>query len=99
MRSCPQDAVGWQPNHVTHAFGFKELVDLLIGEGRVRARIAPLHLYLVLAMPKTAEPWSLTSLRERLIKIGAKVVSHGRYATFQMAEVVVPRQKFRKSWR
>jgi hypothetical protein len=26
-----------------------------------------------LAMPKTAEPWSLTSLREKLIKIGAKV--------------------------
>ncbi len=31
-----------------------------------------------LAMPKTAEPRSLTSLREKLIKIGAKVVSHGR---------------------
>jgi hypothetical protein len=29
----------------------------------------------------------LTSLREKLIKIGAKVVSHGRYVTFQMAEV------------
>src|ERR1700730_15073267 len=37
-----------------------------------------------LAMPKTAEPWSLTSMREKLIKIGAKVVSHGRYVTFQM---------------
>ena len=44
-----------------------------------------------LAMPKTAEPWSLTSLREKLIKIGAKVVSHGRYVTFQMTEVAVPR--------
>jgi len=43
-----------------------------------------------LAMPKTAEPWSLTSLREKLIKIGAKVVSHGRYVTFQLAEVAVP---------
>ena len=30
-----------------------------------------------LAMPKAAEPWSLTSLREKLIKLGAKVVSHG----------------------
>jgi hypothetical protein len=40
-----------------------------------------------LAMPKTAEPWSLTSLRQKLIKIGAQVVSHGRYVTFQMAEV------------
>jgi hypothetical protein len=47
-----------------------------------------------LAMPKTAEPWSLTSLREKLIKIGAKVVSHGRYVTFQIAEVAVPRQMF-----
>jgi hypothetical protein len=47
-----------------------------------------------LAMPKTADPWSLTSLREKLIKIGAKVVSHGRYVTFQMAEVAVPRQMF-----
>ena len=47
-----------------------------------------------LAMPKTAQPWSLTSLREKLIKIGAKVVSHGRYVTFQMAEVAVPRQMF-----
>ena len=44
-----------------------------------------------LAMPKTAQPWSLTSLREKLIKIGAKVVSHGRYVTFQMAEAAVSR--------
>jgi hypothetical protein len=47
-----------------------------------------------LAMPKTAQPWSLTSLREKLIKIGAKVVSHGRYVTFQVAEVTVSRQMF-----
>src|SRR6267378_5039977 len=47
-----------------------------------------------LAMPKTAEPWSLTRLREKLIKIGAKLVSHGRYVTFQMAEVAAPRQMF-----
>jgi Transposase DDE domain group 1 len=47
-----------------------------------------------LAMPKAAELWSLTSLREKLIKIGAKVVNHGRYTTFQMAEVAVSRQMF-----
>jgi hypothetical protein len=35
-----------------------------------------------------------TSLHEKLIKIGAKVVSHGRYITFQMAEVAVSRQMF-----
>ena len=47
-----------------------------------------------LAMPKAVEPWSLTSLREKLVKIGAKAVSHGRYVTFQMAEVAVSRQMF-----
>jgi Transposase DDE domain group 1 len=47
-----------------------------------------------LGLPKAAEPWSLTSLKEKLIKIGAKVVSHGRYVTFQMAEVAVSRQMF-----
>ena len=45
-------------------------------------------------MPKTVERWSLTSLREKLIKIGAKVVRHGRYVTFQLAEVAVSRQMF-----
>jgi hypothetical protein len=33
--------------------------------------------------------WSLTTLREKLIKIGAKIVRHGRYITFQMAEVAI----------
>ena len=40
-------------------------------------------------MPKAAEPRSLTSLREKLVKIGAKVVGDGPHATFQMAAVVV----------
>ena len=47
-------------------------------------------------MPKTAEPWSLTSLREKLIKIGAEVVSHRRYTILQMAEVAVRRQMFQE---
>jgi hypothetical protein len=38
--------------------------------------------------------WSLTSLREKLVKIGAKIVAHSRYVTFQMAEVAVPRDMF-----
>ena len=36
--------------------------------------------------PEPIKDWSLTSLKEKLIKIGAKVVSHGRYIIFQMAE-------------
>ncbi len=38
----------------------------------------------------------MTTLREKLVKIGAKVVSHGRYVTFQLAEVAVPRNLFRE---
>ena len=49
-----------------------------------------------LALPKEVEHWSLTTLREKLIKIGAKVVRHGRYVTFQSAEVAVPRSLFQK---
>ncbi|MCH8097788.1 MAG: IS1380 family transposase [Proteobacteria bacterium] len=49
-----------------------------------------------LALPKEVEHWSLTTLREKLVKIGAKVVRHGRYVTFQLAEVAVPRELFRK---
>src|SRR5262249_32858509 len=43
-----------------------------------------------LATPEPIKDWSLTSLKEKLIKIGAKVVSHGRYVAFQMAEVAIP---------
>jgi hypothetical protein len=48
-----------------------------------------------LALPKVVEHWSLTTIREKLVKIGANVVVHGRYVTFQMAEVAVPRDPFR----
>ena len=49
-----------------------------------------------LALPKEVEHWSMTTLRDKLVKIGAKVVRHGRYVTFQLAEVAVPRDLFRK---
>jgi len=38
--------------------------------------------------------WSLRTLRDKLVKIGAKVVRHSRYVIFQMAEVAVPRALF-----
>ncbi len=40
------------------------------------------------------EHWSLTTLQTKLIKIGAKVVRHGRYVTFQLAEVAIARDLF-----
>ena len=50
-----------------------------------------------LAMPKAAELWSLTSLREKLIKIGAKVVSHG-VADWPVAAPSHPRLSSLQSW-
>ncbi|MCH9034475.1 MAG: IS1380 family transposase [Planctomycetes bacterium] len=47
-----------------------------------------------LALPRSVKHWSLTTLREKLIKIGAKVVRHSGYVIFQMAEVAVPRELF-----
>jgi hypothetical protein len=49
-----------------------------------------------LALPKEVEHWSPTTLREKLVKIGAKVVRHGRYVTFQLAEVAVSKILFQK---
>jgi hypothetical protein len=49
-----------------------------------------------LATPEPIKDWSLTTLKDKLIKIGAKVVSHGRYIIFQMAEVAIPRQMFQE---
>jgi len=47
-----------------------------------------------LALPKKVRDWSLRTLKEKLIKIGAKVVRHSRYVIFQMAEVAVPKALF-----
>src|SRR3712207_3575233 len=49
-----------------------------------------------LALPSEVERWSLSSLREKVVKIGAKVATHARYTVFQMAEVAVPRDLFRR---
>ena len=49
-----------------------------------------------LALPDEVKQWSLTTLREKLVKIGAKIVRHGRSVTFQMAEVMVPRELFQQ---
>ena len=47
-----------------------------------------------LALPDGVRHWSLTTLRDKLIKIGAKVVRHARYVVFQMAEIAVARELF-----
>jgi Transposase DDE domain group 1 len=47
-----------------------------------------------LVLPNEVAQWTLTTLRERLVKIGARIVRHGRYLVFQLAEVAVPRSLF-----
>jgi hypothetical protein len=48
-----------------------------------------------LALPKPVQPWPLATLREKLVKIDAKVTRHAKYVTFQLAEVGIPRTLFR----
>ena len=47
-----------------------------------------------LVLPRDMKHWSLTTLREKLVKIGAKVTRQATYVTFQLAEVAVPRRLF-----
>jgi hypothetical protein len=47
-----------------------------------------------LVLPDQVAQWTLTTLREKLVKIGARIVRHGRYVIFQLAEVAVPRSLF-----
>jgi hypothetical protein len=48
-----------------------------------------------LALPPSVKHWTLTTLRDKLVKIGCKVVYHARYVTFQLAEVAVPHRLYR----
>jgi len=47
-----------------------------------------------LALPKQMASWSLTTLREKLVKIGARLTGHARRLILQMAEVAVTRDLF-----
>ena len=58
--------------------------------------VAPSVGFRTLVLPDEIERWSLTTLREKVVKIGAKVIAHARYTVFQMAEVVVPYNLFRR---
>jgi len=45
-----------------------------------------------LVLPRQIKHWTLTTIRDKFIKIGARMISHSRYVIFQMAEVTVSRQ-------
>jgi hypothetical protein len=48
------------------------------------------------ALPDADIQLSLTTLQEKLINIGAKIVTHVRFVIFQMAEVSVPKELFQE---
>ena len=81
MRYClgaAIDSVLWQTR--------RDLEGIVVDDGS-----AECNLTRALPMPKTADPWSLTSL---CIRSTPKVMNHGRDITFQMAEVAVFRRMF-----
>jgi hypothetical protein len=45
-------------------------------------------------LPKSIRHWSMTTLREKLIKIGAKVARRAQYTIFRMTEVAGSRELF-----
>ena len=47
-----------------------------------------------LVLPKEMARWSLTSLRERSVKIGARLTRHARRLVLQMAEAAMTRDLF-----
>lgn len=77
----------WHHTGLCHRPGDGEL-------GRCTAFRAGQFVHRTLALPDAAKQWSLTTLREKLVKIGAKIVRRGRYVTFQLAEVAIPRDLF-----
>src|SRR5205085_5249662 len=54
------------------------------------------NFFRTLVLPDEIEQWSLTTLREKVVNIGVKVIAHARYTVFQMAEVAVPRDLYRR---
>jgi len=51
----------------------------------LKSTVGPSHWRKLLALPQEVKHWWLTTLREKLIKIGAKIMRHGRYVSFQLA--------------
>jgi hypothetical protein len=82
-----------------HALNWTRLSCRRFKDNQVRLQLFALAYNLAnflrqLALPRSVQTWTLTTLREKLVKIGAKVVRHAKAVTIQMAEVAVPRALF-----
>ena len=49
-----------------------------------------------LVLPVAIQDWSLTSLQQRLLKTGGRLIRHARYFTLQLAENYLTRTLFRQ---
>ena len=91
---------GRQERPAEQGVGFynqRDTVEQWIKEGKYAIKVPQQHdtrsptnlanFLRTLALPQAMAHWSLTTLREKPVKIGARMVPHGRYITFQMAEV------------
>ena len=52
------------------------------------------NLWRRLALPKKIENWPLTSLQQRLVKTGGRLVKHARYYWLMLAESHLTRRLF-----
>jgi hypothetical protein len=82
-----------------HALNWTRLSCMRFAANVVRLQLHALAYNLAnflwtLATPDAIGTWSLTSLRERLVKTAARLVRHARYAVFQLAEAALPREVF-----
>jgi len=98
-RNRHRSSAGWKEPGSKHAVKWTRLSCTTFRANAVRLQLHALAYNLAnflrtLTLPDEIERWSLTTLREKVVKIGAKVISHGRYLVFQMAEVAVPRELF-----
>lgn len=82
-----------------HALKWTRLSRMRFAANAVRLQLHALAYNLAnflrtLATPADVATWLLTSLRERLVKTGARLARHARYAAFQLAEAALPREVF-----
>lgn len=84
--------------------GFGALIAQHLTDHRFRSNEVRLMLSLIaynlgnlwrrLVLPKRIENWSLTSLQQRLVKTGGRLVEHARYYWLMLAESHLTRRLF-----
>ena len=74
----------------TYAFNCTRLSCHRFKDNQVRLQLFVVaYILRRLALPASVKQWALMILRQKLIKIGARMIHHARYVTFQMVEVTV----------